>query len=811
VPLNDITTQSTEGDVETRIILPFLSGVEFLNIPPQTIKSKEFLAPFDIGKGAKRKGGYIPDYCVYNLAIPTLVIEVKAPSGSVSEAWEEATLYAHAINKLFPSGSNPCQRVFASNGIEFRAGMWDSIDCEVGRIADLQPGSAMLKRIQSIMTYEVLQKVAEKTNSDLKLRGFKRPAGQGSGPSLISSKLDPNTFAADLAPILRRYFSSRTQSSDPEIYRRAYVSSNEITTYDRTLDSYLKDRISKSKTSVVTTRKTAESISKSLAGYVDSRNGSSNGDIQLVTGGVGVGKSLFARRYKEFLQPISLKGKIHWSFIDFNFAPETISDSEQWLCNSFVDSLIDEGAPIDPRDPADQERIFADLIRDRAAYYQRMKVVGKDTLELARDIEGWRQEPLQLTKGISRYLQGDRGDTIVAVFDNVDRRNPDDQLSAFQMAMWFMNLTKCLVILQMRDSTYEAFKYEKPLDTYRTGIIFHINPPGFIDVVKRRLELSLEELGKEAPEEVRYITPSGINVVYPRSKAGDFLRYIYSELFQKNNNVSRMLAALAGRDVRKALDMFMAIITSGHMPEDLIGIVATGSKIRSLPEYLVIKIIMRRDYRYFTDDKGFVSNIFYCDPSWVRPNNIVIIEMMYFLLLERMNNGENGLLGYVALNRLKDKLEKYGFIRDDIHSAAEWLVERELIEVDSGSIKNLKDTDCVKMTASGWAHLRILSSRVEYLSSVLHNMAISDDQLVNRVFDMMQIESRYGDLRLNQMIGVVENFLHYVKEQKENLNVNANYKNELRTGAAYIMEKMREALDVAKGIKEKRSVVDDLD
>lgn len=55
---------------------------------------------------------------------------------------------------------------------------------------------------------------------------------------------------------------------------------------------------------------------------------------------------------------------------------------------------------------------------------------------------------------------------------------------------------------------------------------------------------------------------------------------MYLELFQRPTNVSRILEAIAGRDVRKALDMFMAIINSGHMPEDLIATVAAGDGIR---------------------------------------------------------------------------------------------------------------------------------------------------------------------------------------------------------------------------------------
>lgn len=53
---------------------------------------------------------------------------------------------------------------------------------------------------------------------------------------------------------------------------------------------------------------------------------------------------------------------------------------------------------------------------------------------------------------------------------------------------------------------FEIHKNEPPLDTYKTGQIFHISPPRFIDVVKKRLELSLKALEAEAPKNIQYAT-----------------------------------------------------------------------------------------------------------------------------------------------------------------------------------------------------------------------------------------------------------------------------------------------------------------
>lgn len=798
--MEPVDKEASEGDVETQIVLPLLTRAEFLGISLDSVRSKQGISARDIGKGAKRKIGYIPDYCVYKRSLPILVVEAKAPAADVDQAYSEARLYAAELNRSFPPGDNPCCRIIATNGVALLAGHWDAEAAVRVSVSDIVPGADILDQLVALVGNTCLDNLAKPISAALRAKDFKRPFNQGAGPSQIASRVEPNTFAADLAPVLRRYFSSRDQATDEEIYSRAYISSNEVTSYDRILESFLKDRLSRAKrrTEIRTSRRKSDEITKTISSFDETRP--VTGDIQLVTGSVGVGKSLFARRYKEFLQPEPLREKNHWAFLNFNSAPEDHTSWNDWVCEAFARSVIEEGAPIDLRDGEDQERVFASDLADRKAFYDRMEAAqgGRGALERARDIEQWRLDPLKLTRGIARYLQGDRAENLIVVFDNVDRREAEAQLAAFQTALWFMDQTRCLVILQMRDSTFEAYKHQPPLDTYRTGQIFHISPPRFIDVVKRRLEISLEVLADEAPEQVRFQTKTGITISYPKSRSGEFLKSIYFELFQRPNNIARVLEALAGRNVRKALDMFMAILTSGHMPEEIIAAVAQGSYSRSMPEYRILRALMRQDYRYFNNFSGFIANIFNCDSKWERPSNFVIPEMLFFLISQRKLRGDNGQMGFIALPRLLLEMEMRGFVREDIRDAAKFCLQKELIEVDTSSIDSIRDRDSVKATASGWAHMRLLSARIEYLSAVLPTTPINDKQLAARAFDLMQVENRTGHIHLHQAVGMVEGFESYLRKQERQLALHPGYDDLQKTGSKYILSKVGEALTFAR-------------
>lgn len=584
--------------------------------------------------------------------------------------------------------------------------------------------------------------------------------------------------------------------------------------YDRNLESFLKDRITRSKKSGRTELRPTKTGEPALKRVLKKhhREKPIGGELQLITGAVGAGKSLFARRYKEFLQDDQLKSECHWAFLDFNNAPPKLDGAEDWVCNEFVRSLLEEGASLDLKNSVDQERVFAPKLVERNAFYDRMNAASpsRGDLEKARDLEQWRQDPIVLSECIARYLQGDRGENLVVVFDNVDRRETDDQLACFQLALWFMAKTRALVLLQMRDVTFEIYKNDPPLDTYRSGIIFHISPPKFVDVVRRRLELSLDAMAEEVPDVVTYMLPSGSRISYPKTRAGEFLNAIYVEVFQRPRNISTVLEALSGRDVRQALDMFMSIITSGHMPEDLITSVARGVTPAVIPEYRIIKILMRGDYRFFNETSGFIKNIFYCDNSWSRPSNFIICEILFWLIGRRKVSGDNGHMGYFSVTHIADELETLGFVREDVHAASKYALKSGLIEADTLSVVELGADDCVKATASGWMHMRILSERLEYLHAVLPTTPIYDGPLRDLVFDRMRIENRYGNLRLHQVTPLVQKFLNYLRDQKSALDGHLKYAGVEKSGANYIIAKVQLALERQTKLQRKSGTQIDL-
>lgn len=802
-PIHNKTSSSekNESDVEQKILYPLLTQAAFLGIPDTSIKTKAYLEPTKLDKQAGKTGGYFPDYSVWFLGLPVLVVEAKDPSVASQKGFHEACLYARHLNSRYPTDLNPCRYVIASNGVNLLAGYWDQEVPELDLlISDLLPGTAELEKLIGFCNSQILQNHSDLNFHKIQIVKGIRPFNLAGGKALLNAKCPLNTFAADLSPVLRRYFSSTsTDESNKEIAERAYVSSAEITEYDRILEAMLKDRVSPNRDTIVQPIRTSKNdetvLTKAIRNF--SSDSSTGGQLQIIQGSVGSGKSLFARRYRDLLEPAELKENNYWAFIDFNGSPPSLKNSESWLCDQFIASFIRENVNIDLFTPEILKGVFSRKIQSQKASYEMLKSISpeEEIRQRAKDFSDWQSNSLTFAEGIANYVVGIKRKNLVVVMDNVDKMELQNQLDAFQLSLWFMKLSKGFIVLQMRDETYERYKNQPPLDTFRAGITFHIAPPRFIDVVKRRLELGIEFLAYHADEKQEFVLDNGVKVQMPKGELGNFLFKLYSIIFGSRNNVARILEALAGRDVRKALEMFVSIVTSGHLSTSAIMSNVRGAATIPISEYHIIRILMRGDYRFFSDNNHTISNIFHYDNGWLRPDNFLLSEILYFLCMNRKRRGELGLEGYFSVARICDEVQKFGYDRDDIIKATNFLLSNQLIVSDNFSHTQISVDNCVKIQAAGFIHLRILCERLEYLHGVIPVTPVADQQTAIRLADYINRENQRGESTTKEKVQAVEILHKFLKEELGRLREKNPFFDPKTSGAVYLLNSIEHAIN----------------
>ena len=72
-PVANLSKLRTENDVEQKLVYPFLVHPSFLDIPAEWVRTKEYMEPTAIDKGAGKRVGYIPDCSVWRSGLPSSI------------------------------------------------------------------------------------------------------------------------------------------------------------------------------------------------------------------------------------------------------------------------------------------------------------------------------------------------------------------------------------------------------------------------------------------------------------------------------------------------------------------------------------------------------------------------------------------------------------------------------------------------------------------------------------------------------------------------------------------------------------------
>ena len=107
IPVTDISELRTESDVEQKLVYPFLCHPSYLGLPTEWVRSKDYMEPTALDKGAGKRSGYVPDYSIWKSGFPLVIVEAKSPEERIELGLREARLYATEINKRYPSNINP--------------------------------------------------------------------------------------------------------------------------------------------------------------------------------------------------------------------------------------------------------------------------------------------------------------------------------------------------------------------------------------------------------------------------------------------------------------------------------------------------------------------------------------------------------------------------------------------------------------------------------------------------------------------------------------------------------------------------------
>jgi hypothetical protein len=111
-----------------------------------------------------------------------------------------------------------------------------------------------------------------------------------------------------------------------------------------------------------------------------------------------------------------------------------------------------------------------------------------------------------------------------------------------------------------------------------------------------------------------------------------------------------------------------------------------------------------------------------------------------------------------------------GFEEEEIRQRAHSLIRHKLLAYDGEDTEQPRDDDLIKITPSGFIHLRSLPHFIEYLASTALHAPFSDQAVARRIGDIWGRTLKYADLSFSYKHEVASMFADYLVRTKAYLD-----------------------------------------
>jgi hypothetical protein len=495
--------------------------------------------------------------------------------------------------------------------------------------------------------------------------------------------LERNRLHAQLFPIIQTIFEDIADQDPIEILQSCYVHTGSLKIVTRDLNTVITDSIP-----AFIKRQGAEEIVQGAndAGRfglaIEDAVTKQRGQLYLLLGGIGSGKTTFIKRYQRTVGRPVLEGKALWFHLDFLRAPIDPVALEEFAWQEMLVQLRTRYHDLNIETRRNIKKAFADEITvlTQTAFRAHMMRAGEFDAAISPYLEKWQAATTSYTPRILAVARSDRKIPIVLFIDNVDQLATAYQAQIFLLAQRITRTIGSATILALREESYYTANLQQTLTAY-TSRKFHIASPQFRPMITNRIRFALDILVRSSGP-IDYVLRHGIAL--DRTAIADFLTIIETSIFEKNRNISRFIEALCFGNMRLALDMFSTFMTSGATDVDkMLNIYRrSGSYFVAFHEF--VKSIMLGDRRYYRDQASAIMNVFDCGAER-NSSHFTCLRIIYALSLRRGESTREG-QGFVEIAQLVSASEDVFDNREDVLRSLNRLVIKQLIEADTKSV-----------------------------------------------------------------------------------------------------------------------------
>lgn len=584
--------------------------------------------------------------------------------------------------------------------------------------------------------------------------------------------LQRNRLHAQLDPLIRAVFEDIADQDELEILQSCYVHSASLRIVASDMNLVITDSIPKflRDQGAEPVRQSAVDAGR-FGGAMSSAIASNKGQLFLLLGGIGSGKTTFLKRYQRTVGRDLLEKHAVWFHVDFLGAPLDPLELEPFVWRTVLEQLRSRYSSPHLETRRNIKRAFADDIAALNETALRHLRGGSDEYEkgLSRYLERWQSDVSSYVPRLLRLCKPRQDLCVILFIDNVDQLSSAYQAQIFLLAQRVTRMLGSVTIVALREESYYTANVQRTFTAY-TNRKFHIASPRFSRLIGSRIKYAIKVLEtSEAQPALPFTLSAGITL--DKDAISEFLRIVEFSIFEKNRNIARFIEALCFGNMRLALQMFTTFLVSGatDVPKMLHIYRRDGAYFVPMHEFL--KSVMLGDRRYYKETESPIANVFDCGGER-NSSHFTGLRCLAFLLSYRGQSSSEG-QGYLPISEIVRLFEDVFDNREDLIRTMDRLVARQLIEANTRSTESSRGASHVRVTSSGWYYLRHLVQSFSYLDLVLQDTPLNDPAtergLRESVFRVDNLGDREEDklARMEARFDRVQRFLDYLRGEED--------------------------------------------
>lgn len=573
-----------------------------------------------------------------------------------------------------------------------------------------------------------------------------------------SHTISQNRLAARLRPIVNRYFGV-IADDDTQFMERCYVSQREYQGTSDGMRALIQDSLSPYFQSYGVQQLEDTGKGGRLGGRLTKNiKESRKGDVLVLFGGKGSGKSTFIKRLLHHSAPRWLIEHAAIVIVDLLNTAENVDGIRSKVWSDLIAGLDRDGLLGESRDV-----ILRDLFADRFDLAKKQDLAGLQTtsesynLKLNELFAEWKADAAYCSRKLSERVVA-QGRGVIVVLDNTDQYSSAIQDYCFALAQEIADRLKCVVLISMREERFYDSKIHGVLDAYQNAG-FHISSPKPAEVFRRRLDYTVSLLASD--DIFDRVKGDRDEESFVRD-AATYLRILSREFSNDHSPLNRFLTACAHGDIRLSLDLFRSFLLSGYTNVD--EMVASGNW--NFQIHQVIKPVMVPGRYFYDESASDIPNIYQLRSSR-HASHFTALR-----ILRKLSKGvDPSALSYLSVAEMRAYFAETFSMVEDFERNVDMLLRHGLIESDNRLDHYTSSVEMIKITSYGSYTYEELSYYFTYLDLICTDCGIFSQPIASYLTEAALREYRHfmrreRSDRVQVRLGRVEKFIEYLREEE---------------------------------------------